>query len=427
MKKWIFLIALFAGGYHGVSQVPDTITLDYCYTQAIKNYPLARQGDLLGRSSDIRIQNLNKNYLPAMNINGSASLQSDVTAVTIVLPKGLPEIGMPVPAKDQYRVTLDVNEQIWDGNITSYQKKVEDASLRVDQKNLQVQLYQLKDQVNQLYFSIFLNQENEELLNSSKERLESKIKEVRSAVLNGVQLQSNLDALDAEILLLDQQIIGLRTDRSASFKMLAELTSVNIPETSHLVLPDVRISSYGFENKRYENELYDLQSGKLNIMKNMVTTKWNPKFYAFGQLGYGRPGFNMLSNDFTPFWIFGGKLSWNFWNWNQNKNERRNIDLQRDIVTTQKETFEKNLRISNNKNVAEIQRLTGMLEKDEEIIALRSRITKSSSSQLDNGVITSSDFVNRVNEEIQANLSRELHRIQLVKAKISYLYTLGKL
>ncbi len=405
----------------------DTITLDYCYTRAEKNYPLARQSDLYSASGALRIQNLNKNYLPSMNLNASASLQSDVTSVSLNLPKSFPAVSFPSPDKDQYKVSLDVNQSIYDGNVTAYQKKIEKVSLQSDEKNVQIQLYQVKDQVNQLYFTIILIQENEALLKNSRGNIESRLKEMTSAVANGTQLQSSADALHAELLLIDQQLAGLATDRTASFSMLSELISEPISSSANLKLPDVTISSMIFENRRPENELYDIQQGRYDVMKSMVTSKWNPKVSAYGQLGYGKPGFNMLSNDFTTFWIIGGRLTWNFWNWNQNKNEKKNYDIQKQVVVTQKETFDKNLRIAADRNMAEITKFADMLVKDQELIDLRTRITKTASSQLDNGVITSSDFITRFNEEIQAKMNRELHRIQLVKAKMNYLFTLGKL
>ena len=425
MKRFLILFFFLIPVFRVIAQ--DTITLDYCYRQAEKNYPLAKQTNLYEASNDLRIKNLNKNYLPSLNLNASASLQSDVTSVSLNLPKNFPAVSFPSPDKDQYKVTLDVNQSIYDGNVTSYQKKIEKFNLQADQKNVGIQLYQLKDQVNQLYFTIFFLQENENLLKNSREKIEAKRKEMRSSVENGTQLQASVDVLDAEIIQIDQQLAGISTDRSATFKMLSELISAPVSESAHLKLPDITISAFNYENHRLEYELFDVQQGRINLMKNMVTSKWNPKIFAFGQAGYGKPGFNMLSNDFTTFWIFGGKLTWNFWNWNQNKNEKKSYDIQNQIVLTQKETFDKNLRITAEKNLSEIIKLSDMLSKDEELINLRTRITKTASSQLDNGVITSSDYISRINEEIQAEMNKELHRIQLVRAKLNYLFTLGKL
>jgi outer membrane protein TolC len=405
----------------------DTLTLYDCYRQAEKTYPLARQTVMLEKSNELKIQNLNKNWLPQMNLNGSASLQSDVTELKLNLPPQFSFIQFPTINKDMYKVTVDVNQSIYDGNITGYQKKLETFNLQSDQKSIQVELYQLKARINQAYFSIFLYQQNEELLNSTKNQLESKLREVQSAVANGAMLSSNADALQAELMKVDQQLIESRTDRTTAFRVLSELTSSTIPDNSRLVLPRVQISSTTFEDKRPELQLFDIQLMKTGVMKEMVNTRWNPKFYAFGQAGYGRPGLNMLSNDFSPWWIVGARLTWNIWNWNLSKNEKKIWEIQGDIIGTQKETFEKNLRIEAGGGLAEIEKLGELLQKDEEIISLRTRITRTASSQLDNGIITSSDYIARLNEETQATLALEMHRIQLVKAKIAYLFTLGKL
>jgi outer membrane protein TolC len=405
----------------------DTVTLYDCYRQAEKTYPLTRQTRMLEKSNDLKIKNLNKNYLPQLNLNGSASLQSDVTELKLNLPAQFSFIQFPQISKDMYKVTVDVNQSIYDGNVTGYQKKLETFNLQSDQESILVELYKLKDRINQTYFGIFKLQQNEKLLNSNKNQLESKLKEIQSAVANGAMLSSNADALQAELMKIDQQLIETRTDQATAFQVLSELTSSSIPDNSTLVLPRVQISSTAFEDKRPELQLYNIMQTKTGVMKDMVNTRWNPKLYAFGQAGYGRPGLNMLSNDFTPWWLVGAKLTWNIWNWNLSKNEKKIYDIQNDIIGTQKETFEKNLRIEAASDLAEIEKLGELLQKDEEIIALRTRITHMASSQLENGVITSSDYIARLNEETQAKLALELHRIQLVKAKITYLFTLGKL
>jgi outer membrane protein TolC len=426
MKKISFLLLSLLIQLIGYSQ-SDTLTIFDCYRQVEQTYPLARQSGMLIKSNELKIKNLNKNYLPQLNLNGSASLQSDVTELKLNLPAQFSFIKFPEINRDMYKVTVDVNQSIYDGNVTGYQKKLEKFNLQSDQKSLQVEMYQLKNQINQAYFSILMLQENEKLLNSNKNQLESKLKEVKSAVANGAMLASNADALQAELMNIDQQLIETHNDWVTGFQTLSELTSSAISENSKLVLPHVQISSTAFEDNRPELQLYNIQQLETDVMKNMVNTRWNPKFYAFGQAGYGRPGLNMLSNDFTPWWLFGAKLTWNIWNWNQSKNEKKIYEIQNDIIGTQKETFEKNLRIEAENSLTDIEKLEALLQKDEEIIELRNKITHSASSQLDNGVITSSDYIARLNEETLARLTLELHRIQLVKAKIAYLFTLGKL
>jgi len=405
----------------------DTITLDFCYQQIQKTYPLIRQAGLLDKSSDLRTKNLNKNYLPQFNVNGSANWQNQVTEVVIPLPAGLPQLQGPVIPKDQYKLTLDVNESIYDGNVTNYQKKLEKFNLNVDKKNVDASLYLLKDQVNQFFFSILLDEQNIRLFKETKKQLESKLKEVESAVKNGAVLKMDADLIRAEIIKLDQNTYELSMDRLAGIRMLSELISMTLDENSVFKTPRITIPGLNYENKRIEYELFDIQRDRVNLMKNMVTTKWNPKFWAFGQFGLGRPGYNFLSSDIAPMLMVGAKLTWTPWNWNANRNEKKIYDIQGDILKNQQESFDKNLRVTTQKNITDITKLSDLILKDQELIDLRAGITKTASSQLTNGVITSSDYILRVNDETQARMGLEIHKIQLIKAKISYLYNIGKL
>jgi len=406
----------------------DTITLDICYKQIQKTYPLIRQASLLDKSSDLRTKNLNKNYLPTFNVNGSATYQNQVPEIVIELPSPtLPSVQGPVIPNDQYKLTLDVSESIYDGNVTSYQKKLEKFNLNVDKKNVDASLYLLKDQINQFYFTILLTQQNISLLQDSKKQLESKLTEVESAVRNGSSLRMNADLIRAEIIKLEQNIYELTMDRMANVKMLSELITLPMDENTAFKTPVIIIPGMNYENKRLEFELYNIQIDRVNLMKNMVTTKWNPKFWAIGQFGFGRPGFNFLSSDIAPMLLVGAKLTWNPWNWNANKNEKKIYDIQGDILKNQQETFDKNLRVTTQKNISDITKLSDLLLRDQELVDLRAGITKTASSQLTNGVITSSDYVLRINDETQARMGMEIHKVQLIKAKISYLYNMGKL
>ena len=216
-------------------------------------------------------------------------------------------------------------------------------------------------------------------------------------------------------------------DRLASIKMLAELISSPLDENSVFKIPVINLPGITYENKRIEYEIYSIQKDRTNLMKNMVTTKWNPKFWAFGQFGLGRPGYNFLSSDIAPMVMLGAKLTWNPWNWNANRNEKKIYDLQGEIIKNQQESFDKNIKVTTQRNIADITKLSELLLKDRELIDLRTGITKTASSQLTNGSITSSDYILRVNDETQAKMGLEIHKIQLIKAKISYLYNLGKL
>ena len=424
MKKPLFMFILLLPVFYTWAQ--DSVSLDDCYRLALKHYPFDRQQELLDLSSSYKIQSLNKNYLPQVNVNGSASLQSEVTKFSLSLPAGMPPIQMPELSRDMYKLTLDVNQVIYDGGITLRQKQTEEVSRQIDRKNVESEILKVKDRIDQLYFSILLLRANHTLLDKAKERIQSKLDEVESGVRNGIALQSNADVLKAELIRTGQQITESESDETVALEMLSEMTGTPITSNMILLLPKIKDPSTAYDDQRPEFQSMTLQQNRINTLKRSITSRFYPKLYGFGQAGIGRPGFNMLSNDLRPLWIFGAKLSWNLWNWNQNKTDKKSLDAQRDFLGTQKEAFEINLRVANLKDAAEITKLESLIEQDKNVIALREKITLSASSQLDNGVITSSDYISRLNEEIQARLLMETHNIQVVKARLAALATLGK-
>ena len=102
-------------------------------------------------------------------------------------------------------------------------------------------------------------------------------------------------------------------------------------------------------------------------------------------------------------------------------------DLSPEIIDTQKETFDKNIRVDLQNKIAEIRKINDMISRDNQLIELREKITKSSSSQLDNGIITSTEYLTELNAESKAKLDLQSHKIQLIKARLDYKATLGNL
>jgi len=420
MKRYL-LITWFLSASMIYGQVPGNLSLDYCYQKAMANFPLIKQRQLLKDVSQLKIKTLDNTFLPQAFINGQATYQSDVTS----LPIKLPNVNIEGLSKDQYKVSLDLSQTIYDGGNVSKQKKLESLSIETDEQNLDAELYKLKDRVNQLYFGIILIQESEKQVDVIKKDIENKLAKIESGVKNGIMLESNADVLKAEIIKLDQQLIELLENKKSSFEMLAELMGESINETPVLNLPVSPEIKSLFENKRLEMKVFDLQLKKTDALKDLVSVKTMPRFSAFGQAGYGRPGLNMLKNEFKEYYMVGAKLSWNIWDWNQNHTDRKIIDIQKDIINSQKDIFEKNLKISAEKQMGDIRKLQSLIEKDNELIELRDKIVKTYSSQLDNGVITSTEYLTEVNNQLQARLTMESHKIQLIQAKINYLTLTG--
>jgi outer membrane protein TolC len=423
LKKILLTIMIWIGFLALLSAQDGSVTLDYCLSQAIANHPLFDQYDLLASSSGLKIKNLNKNYLPDMNINGDAHYQSTVTEIPAVFEAFAPE---PL-SKDQYKISLDVSEMIYDGGITKRNKDVENIDNEINRQNVGIDLYRFKDRVIAAYYNIISLQESRELLEVTRQNLESRLKEVESGVKNGVVLSSNAEIIKAELLKIDQKEIEIEAGVSSGYKVLSILTGDTIAYGTKLQWGNPVIESYVPGHDRLEYNLFSLQQQKAESLKKLTSSRLVPKLWAYGQAGYGRPGFNMLLNEFDDYYIIGAKLSWNFYNWNKTRNEKSILDLQKEIVTTSRESFDQNLSVDLERRMAEILKIETLLPKDEEIVSLRAGIVQTYASQLQNGVITATEYITELHAETEARLNLKIHQIQLVRAKYEYLSTAGKL
>jgi hypothetical protein len=68
----------------------------------------------------------------------------------------------------------------------------------------------------------------------------------------------------------------------------------------------------------------------------------------------------------------------------------------------------------------DIDKYEEMLQKDAEIIALREMVLEATTSQLQHGVITSSEYITELNNLYEAKIDEQLHKIHLSLSKANY-------
>ena len=406
------LVVLFIFLMPLIANAQKTLSLQECYDLANKNYPLAKQTDLLKQKTTFEIDAVNKTKLPKLDLNSQATYQSDVTGLPIALP------GVTSLNKDQYRATFDINQMIYDGGAIDANIKLKLAQSKTQQQQIEVSLYQLKSRINQYYFQILLIQEKRSLLLSKKELLLSKVQEVKSGVKFGAILPASELVLEAEMLKINQQLTGIKFENKKMLQSLSELTKTEIDSETVVVKPDFTFTSP--EAARPEISFYTLQSQQLDFSKNIISKSKLPRINAFGQAGYGNPGLNMLNNSFQFFYIVGLKANWNIFDWGKNKKEISALNIAKRIVQTEKETFELNNKIELQQLDDDIKKIEEFLASDIEIIDTREKIVKSANAQMKNGVITASEYLTEFINLYEAKNILKTHEVQLAFAKSNY-------
>ena len=416
IKKIIALCFLTACSFILNAQ-SKILSLNSCYALAKNNYPLIKKHELITKSKDYLLENIAKGLLPQINIAGQASYQSDVTT----FPKSIP--GVPVLSKDQYKIYAEVNQPIYDGGIIKEQKRIQEANSVVEEQQLEVELYKLKDRINQLYFGILLIDEQLKQNALMKDDIQLGLNKINAQIANGTALRSNADLLKAELLKVGQQSIELESNRTGLTDMLGLFINRSIDENTVFNKPPGIISS--MEIKRPELSLFDSRSKMLDAQNNLITAQNNPKISFFAQGGFGKPAFNILSNDFDPFYIGGVRLSFPLTGFYTTKNNRSLIELKKQNINVEKETFLFNTQFTLRQQSADVTKLQQFLKLDDEIIPLRESVKKAALAQLENGVINSGDYLREVNAEDNARQAKILHEIQLLLAQYKVLNTTG--
>ena len=399
----------------------EPVTLGDCQEWARESHPLLKEKELYGKMSELKQENNQTANLPGLLLKAQATYQSDVTKIGIQIPG----VTIPELAKDQYKVYLDARQNIWDGGLVKAGRILEEAQNQVNQQGVEVEVYKIQEQVNDLFLSSFILQENLNILERKKETLEARKIRMESGVRNGMTLQSDLDLILAELVKVRQQQIELQSNRETTLAALAILTDKKTADLQNLV---ISISNVDFNAplQRPELSYFELQNGVLAASSDLIKKKRNPQVYGFGQAGYGRPGLNMLGMDFDTYYLVGIGLSWKVFDWKNTQREMEVIHFQQDMVQTRQQQFERNVQIALDRERKRIVQLNKIMESDRELIALQEQITKSSASKHENGTITTSDYLQDLNAEMTARITFETHKVQLEAAKINYQNIQGK-
>lgn len=411
MKKIkIISFLLFASVFMPVFLFAQSLTLDQCITKARMNYPLIKQFELIDKTEQLNISNVGKSYLPQVNVNARASYQSDVTS----LPISIPNVAIPALSKDQYQASVDVSQLIWDGGVGGAQKRNIRAQADTERQRTEVELYTLTDRVNQMFFAVLLLNEQLKQNEILRNELTINYKRIEAFIDNGLANPTDLDLISVEKLNVSQIEIELVAKRKTYLDMLAAFTAMEIDEKTNFEKPLLPLFDYNMETKRPELLMWNAQMKAAESQKAIISAANLPKLGFFAQGGYGKPALNMLTNEFSGFYVGGLRMSWNLSGFYTKKSNFRKIDISKKTVEVQKETFVFNNNLLSKQQKNELEKLAQVIRNDDEMMQLRTRIKNATQAKLENGTATVTDLLREINAEnivIQAKLLHEMQRL----------------
>ena len=413
------LAAILAGHVAGAQT-----TLDECIGLAYDNYPQIKEMSLIEMTKGIDLKTAAYAWLPHLNVSGKATWQSEV----VEMPIEIPGMDIRIP-HDQYGLTAEFTQQIWDGGTSHSQRELAEAGAEVKKTQLETNLWAIRSRIQNIYLGIILIDKQMRLNDLLRENLERNSEEVGSLINGGVALPTDLDQVSVNILSCLQQRASLKSDRRSYVKLLGLMTGrdmtgveLAIPQEA-LDFQDDGVRDFA---TRPEMSLYSAQLKQNDVQLRQLNTLISPKLNLSLQGGYGRPGMNMLSGDFSVYFVAGLKLQWNIGALYTRGMDKRKLKADAQKIDLTRETFLLNSSVEAEQKNNAIEKARDVLDRDSEIIALRQRIREAGENQYREGTIKMNDYLSMLDEEYKAKANESMHEVQLMMAVYDMKNTLGK-
>lgn len=420
MKKKILILALLAS-----ASVAQAQTLDECQRAAEKHYPIIKRYDLIAKTTDLTVKNIQKGWLPQVTAAAQATYQSAVAAWPDHLQSMFQQVGLKMKGlrKDQYKLSIDVQQPIYDGGAISGQRKIASQEGKVQEAENEVNLYQVRRRVNELYFSLLLLDEQIKLNDDVKALLQSSEQKLSAMVKGGTAATSDYENVRAERLSAEQANESLKAQKLMLSRILSVFCGI---EVNHLQKPqalDATVSA----NTRPEMRLFENQLHLSEVQEKVLDARLKPHLGLFAQGFYGYPGLNMFEDMMQHKWSLNGlvgvKLSWNICALYTHKNDKARLRLQREQIENAREVFLFNNSIDEIQQKENINRYRKMMQNDDEIINLRTHIRKAAESKLAHGIIDVNSLLREINNENAAKAQQAIHEIDMLKEMYNLKFT----
>ena len=406
------------------------LTLERCQQLAQENYPAIKRYGLIDKSLEIELSDINKSWLPSVTAYAQGTIQNVVPAFPAALEDILAQMGREVRGigKLQYKIGVDVSQTIWDGGASKTRREIARSQEAVEQSGLEVEMYALRQKVDNIYFAILLTEEQIKQSNQALELLNANLELMRSMLKNGTAMRSDVDMVQAQVLTLKQSI----TQAESTVKSYRTLLSIYVGEdvsAEEMVLPSADLPG-SMISERPELKLLESRQKALETAQLMTKVSLMPKIGFFAQAYYGYPGFDyfksMMNRDLSFNILAGVRASWNIDSFYTKKNKLAKTALDIDNINIERETFLFNSRLQTESQLETLEGLRNVMQDDAQIIELRGNVRKAAESQLRNGIIDATALLSKITDENLAKLTAKFHEIQYIQEVYKIKNTLNR-
>ena len=414
MRKKLLLLSVLAVLFPAVRAQ----SLEECRQAAEHNYPIIRQYDLIARTTELTVRNIQKAWFPQISVTAQGSYQNKVTAWPENLQGMFAQMGIQLQglSRDQYKVGIDVRQTLFDGGAIGSRREIARGEGAVQAAQTEVDLYKIGQRVHEMYFALLLLDEQLRLNADVNALLRSNEQQLAAMLKSGTASAGDFENVKAERLSAEQQQTELLSQRQTLQRLLSLFCGIPVDSIRRPAVPNLPSG----ENKRPELRLFDRRLQLTDAQEKAVDAQLLPQLGLFAQGYYGNPGLNLFEDMMKRRWSWNGiaglKLTWNLSALYTHRNEKSKLRVQRELIENARQLFLFNNRLDETQQSENVRRFRAIAQRDGEIIALRTAVRKAAESKLAHGIIDVNGLLREINKENAAKTQQAIHEIDMLKA-----------
>lgn len=414
MRKKLLLLSVLAVLFPAVRAQ----SLEECRQAAEHNYPIIRQYDLIARTTELTVRNIQKAWFPQISVTAQGSYQNKVTAWPENLQGMFAQMGIQLQglSRDQYKVGIDVRQTLFDGGTIGSRREIARGEGAVQAAQTEVDLYKIGQRVHEMYFGLLLLDEQLRLNADVNALLRSNEAQLAAMLKNGTASAGDFENVKAERLSAEQQQTELLSQRQTLQRLLSLFCGIPVDSIRRPAVPNLPSG----ENKRPELRLFDRRLQLTDAQEKALDAQLLPQLGLFAQGYYGNPGLNLFEDMMKRRWSWNGiaglKLTWNLSALYTHRNEKSKLRVQRELIENARQQFLFNNQLDETQQSENVRRFRAIAQRDGEIIALRTAVRKAAESKLAHGIIDVNGLLREINKENAAKTQQAIHEIDMLKA-----------
>ena len=414
MRKKLLLLSVLAVLFPAVRAQ----SLEECRQAAEHNYPIIRQYDLIARTTELTVRNIQKAWFPQISVTAQGSYQNKVTAWPENLQGLFAQMGLQLQGlnQDQYKVGIDVRQTLFDGGTIGSRREIARGEGAVQAAQTEVDLYKIGQRVHEMYFGLLLLDEQLRLNADVNALLRSNEAQLAAMLKSGTASAGDFENVKAERLSAEQQQTELLSQRQTLQRLLSLFCGIPVDSIRRPPVPNLPSG----ENKRPELRLFDRRLQLTDAQEKALDAQLLPQLGFFAQGYYGNPGLNLFEDMMKRRWSWNGiaglKLIWNLSALYTHRNEKSKLRVQHELIENARQQFLFNNQLDETQQSENVRRFRAIAQRDGEIIALRTAVRKAAESKLAHGIIDVNGLLREINKENAAKTQQAIHEIDMLKA-----------